>query len=629
MRNKGLKKQKRTYILPLILLFAVGYFAYSVSFYFGYSEVQNQISVICRYLGAFYTVILFTESIYHSICDPKPHKLTQAKSESSDKKHDLKKSFFKRNFEKTKPHAEEDDSSQSINDGTQETESVPIVNERKTALKLRILKIVYVVIQVFLVFRFIQYQVQDAAMKIRSFENDKSLFQLGLTIAGAVIFLSFSVWMKGKDRKPGSNTARFFILGVGAVFSVCSLFYALYIMLEIPCLNVLLWLCRIFSAMMSLIVIVGIVVSAIKGELLGDFDYFSFVDYLKTDEKKDLASFLEKYTGLSVKSLWSIRYALNILPVAIIGLVAVLFVSTCFYKVDSYEQGVMYRFGKLGNDSIVETGLHAKLPWPIDKVEIFDVKRVKELSIGYEDSVSNDNLWTQTHSGEEYKLLLGNGNELVSINMKLVYVISDLKTYVTAYSSPEDLLNAKAYEIVLQKTVNTDLDTFLSVDRSGLAQSVLQELNAFCDEVNFGLTVKQVYLESIHPPIDIADVYQGVVSAAVQKTTLITNAEAEALEKVAGAEEESNTLVIAAKADQTSRLADAQSEMETFLAAAKAYKDHPDAVTLSKYLDTFTAVVSGKKVYVFIGDIDPSDYIMNFSTNSTVIDPSTILPNED
>ena len=66
-------------------------------------------------------------------------------------------------------------------------------------------------------------------------------------------------------------------------------------------------------------------------------------------------------------------------------------------------------------------------------------------------------------------------------------------------------------------------------------------------------------------------------------------------------------------------------EIDGFLAAAEAYRKHPGAVTLAKYLDTFETVVSGNKVYVFIGNHDLSDYMVNFSDNSTVVNNSDFI----
>lgn len=412
------------------------------------------------------------------------------------------------------------------------------------------------------------------------------------------------------------------------MFVVSALFKTVSTVLQADVLRILIWALAAYSILFSLLLLSGLAVAAIKKSLTTDFSYLILFRGFKKKgerEKSDPVGFLEKHTGLSVKSLWSIRYALQILPACLLGLALVLFFATCFYRVEPYQQAVVYRLGRLDGGSVVEPGLHLKLPWPVDKAEIYDVQRVKELSIGYEDSTSMDNLWTQSHAGEEYKLLLGDGNELVSVNMKISYVIDDLLAYVTKYASPERVLSAKAYELILHKTVQSNLDTILSVDRSGLSEELCGALNDFCKEAGFGLHVNVVELQSIHPPIDIADVYQGVVSASVQKQTLITNAEAKAAEKLSGAEQEADYAVLTAKKEQTQRVSDARYEIDGFLAAAEAYRAHPNAVRLSKFLDTFETAVAGKKLYVFIGDHNMSDYIVNSAHGTKLFSESELL----
>lgn len=115
--------------------------------------------------------------------------------------------------------------------------------------------------------------------------------------------------------------------------------------------------------------------------------------------------------------------------------------STCVVQVETYQQGALYRFGSLAREDILEPGLHFKLPVPFEEVKIYNVTQPQGMIVGYEGDVNNkNNLWTRPHEGEEQALLLGNGNELVAINLKITYRISDLYTYLTRYSSPGDVL---------------------------------------------------------------------------------------------------------------------------------------------------------------------------------------------
>jgi len=259
----------------------------------------------------------------------------------------------------------------------------------------------------------------------------------------------------------------------------------------------------------------------------------------------------------------------------------------------------VYHFGKLDRASIKDAGLHFKFPWPIDKAEIYDVHRAASMQIGYESSGTVNFLWTQKHDIGEYMLLLGNGNEMVAVNLKIIYVISDLYSYIKTYADAEAVLGAAAYNALMKRTINTTLDSFLSVDRNSLSASVLDELSGFCKSEKLGLSVVQVIIESIHPPVDIADVYQRVVSASVDKTATITKAHTFAETKVLDAQRLSSITVDYARARRHSRTSDAQKEAAVFYAATEAREISPVSYELAKNLDVYEKIIKGRKVYVF------------------------------
>jgi membrane protease subunit HflK len=208
-------------------------------------------------------------------------------------------------------------------------------------------------------------------------------------------------------------------------------------------------------------------------------------------------------------------------------------------------------------------------------------------------------LWAQFHTGGEYLLLLGNGNEKVSVNMTVFYRISDLYTYIKTNTTPEAILSAAAYEALLDRTVNTTLDAFLSIDRSSLSFSILDELLQFSKKEGLGLSVTQVIIESIHPPFDVTDVYQRVVSASIERNTAITVAETEAETRLIDADRQNRTIVNYAKTSQHNRVSSAMQEMAVYYAAMEAHRLNPQSFQLTKYLDIFAKVVGDSKVYVF------------------------------
>jgi len=208
-------------------------------------------------------------------------------------------------------------------------------------------------------------------------------------------------------------------------------------------------------------------------------------------------------------------------------------------------------------------------------------------------------LWTQKHDIGEYMLLLGNGNEMVAVNLKIIYVISDLYSYITTCASAEAMLSAAAYNALMTRTINTTLDSFLNEDRNSLSASVLEELSDICDSKKLGFTVIQVVIENLHPPVDIADVYQKVISASVDKTTAITKARTYAEAKVIDAAKQSKRAIDGARAVRHDRTSSAQKEAAVFYAAAEAHRISPGSYELTKNLDVYEKIIKGRKLYVF------------------------------
>lgn len=323
--------------------------------------------------------------------------------------------------------------------------------------------------------------------------------------------------------------------------------------------------------------------------------------------------YLEENTGITIRSLWSIKYIRDIAPTVVFMIALLLWLSTSIIQVESNQQGAIYRIGKL-QDKILEPGLHLTLPYPFDKVEIYDTKTVNKTTIGYKATENADNIWTEGHEGEEYKLLLGGGDEVVSINLRLEYKISDLKKYLTTATTPELVMEALAYELVTDKTIATDLSSLMSTDRNAFSQNFQKELSKMLNEKNIGIEVVAVVLESIHPPVEIAWVYQELISAEIKAEKYKINAEDVAAVTIAQAETTSDTTVSGAQVSYEEKVATAKSGVAEFMASVEAYNAYRDAYTYYKRLAAVREAYGNSKLVIIGEDIDPSAiYFGNFN----------------
>jgi len=333
-------------------------------------------------------------------------------------------------------------------------------------------------------------------------------------------------------------------------------------------------------------------------------------------QEKSFVEYLEENTGITLRSLWSIKYIRDITPAVLFMIAALLWLSTCIIQVETNQQAAVYRIGNL-QEKILKPGLHLTLPYPFDKVEIYDTESVNKTTIGYKATENADNIWTEGHEGEEYKLLLGGGDEVVSINLRLEYKISDLKQYLTTATSPESMMQALAYELVTDQTIATDLSSLMSADRDAFSENFQKELSKMMEEKNLGLEVVAVVLESIHPPVEIAWVYQELISAGINAEKYLVNAQDVAAVTIAQAETTHDTTVGGAQVSYEEKVAAAKASITEFMASVEAYNASSDAYKYQKYLAAVRKAYGNANLVILGEGVDQSAiYFGNIAGNS-------------
>jgi membrane protease subunit HflK len=478
-------------------------------------------------------------------------------------------------------------------------ETVSVQSQTKVSSFLRVCEIAYIVLFCGIAFWRIYEMIVRFTLSVRGYYSIVTAVLLAVFPCVALIYLKMR---KGEDNQHPCDKTSYDMLTLSSyVLFVYSAVIAASLVLKINILIVLPWLYCVLLVYLVGAMAFNILLSVIKKDILGDFNYTLFLKFSKTkDKKEEKDNFFdtnEVKQNFSLKSLYTIKYALKIMPAVILGLGFILFLSTTVFVVQPHQQAIVYHLGK--PSPVTGEGIHFKLPWPIDKADIYDVRRVNSMQIGYESPYSAHYLWTRAHDGGENTLLLGNGNEMVAVNIKIIYIITDLYAYVNNHTNPEEVLSAAAYTALMNRTVDTTLDEFLSVDRNSLSASVARELSQFCSSNGLGLSVLQVIVESIHPPVEIADIYQRVVTALVTKNTMITRAITTAEKRIIDAQQDRITVVNNATARKFIRISSAQKEMAVYYAAMEAYAINPTAMQTVKYVETYEKIIGGHKVYVF------------------------------
>ena len=160
--------------------------------------------------------------------------------------------------------------------------------------------------------------------------------------------------------------------------------------------------------------------------------------------------------------------------------------------------------------------------------------------------------------------------------------------------------------MVTDQTIHTDLTTFLSTDREVFSQNFMEELTVMLKEKEVGVEVVSVVLESIHPPKEIAEVYQKTVSAEIDAEATILDAEAMAVTALSKAQMSYDEAVSLANSEYAQSVAEAKSIVAEFMASVEANNTYGEKYTYQKYLNAFRKAYGKANLVIVSEGIDQS-----------------------
>lgn len=353
-------------------------------------------------------------------------------------------------------------------------------------------------------------------------------------------------------------------------------------------------------------VLIDLTARLVRRELLTSPDLSVPLPFTSRDSRDiGIISYLEENTGITMRRLWSLKLIRTLIPYALLLTVLLIWISTGVVQIESDSRGALYRCGQL-SDVPLEPGLHLTLPYPFDRVDVYNTEGVRKLTVGYRSEDNTDNTWTASHGTGEFRLLLGDGNEVVSINLRIEYKISDLIAFLRGSSAPEKLLEASAYRLITDRTIGTDLETLMSADREQFARDFRDRLAEMLADYETGIEIVSVVLESIHPPVEVAGVYQELISAGITAEKVILEAEGVAAVRRADAEIKRDREISAALSEQYDKTAAARADVEQFCAALAADRTAPGVYTYHKYLKSLTDAYGRARLIIVGNDVDSS-----------------------
>lgn len=281
----------------------------------------------------------------------------------------------------------------------------------------------------------------------------------------------------------------------------------------------------------------------------------------------------------------------TLIVAGIIGFAVIFWPGRAIYTVEPEEAGVVTRFGDYVRTT--EPGLHVKLPWPIETVELPRVTETHTIEIG-----SNDR-------GESE--MLTRDENIVDIAFTVQWRVDlsspdGIRDYVFNVRDPEGTVRAVAESAIREVVGTSDLQPIITTARAEVSQRTRDLMQETLDEYDAGIQVLQVNLQRSQAPQSVIDAFRDVDAAAQDAERARLNATAYANEILPRARGEAARLVQAAEAYRDSVIAEAQGQADRFVAVYQEYAQAPEVTRRRMFLETMERVIGRSDLIILDGE---------------------------
>lgn len=304
-----------------------------------------------------------------------------------------------------------------------------------------------------------------------------------------------------------------------------------------------------------------------------------------------LSEGIEQSLGIQLRDIWALQFFRRMLAPLLFSVALIAWLSTCLAVVPTDSKGVRVRLGRFVQPAL-DPGLHFSAPWPFERIASVATEPIRDISLGFDEDIGGAILWNEKHFEGEKNLLVGSGEQLLTINVPIYYKIADPVAYLSRTADAKQALTSLAYRQLLAATVAHDSFQLMTTERSEISALLRKQLQAEVDRFGLGLQIVWIGLKDIHPPVAVAPAYQEVVSAEEEKEALIYFGKKYRSDLLPRAAEEAYRARSAADAFAIMRTRTAEGEASRFSAIESAHAENPSLFQTRQRLSTFEEVLA-------------------------------------
>ncbi|WP_412026264.1 protease modulator HflK [Burkholderia cepacia] len=312
--------------------------------------------------------------------------------------------------------------------------------------------------------------------------------------------------------------------------------------------------------------------------------------------------------GIDLRQSWGWRSFVRLLPGALGATVACAWLLTAVVVLNPEQRAVYERFG--APVAVWQPGLHVGLPWPFGRARIVDNGAVHQVAIagsandGGADARAVpadgptperlDRLWDVPHPWDTTQVIAGaNGDrqnfQIVNADVRVDYRLgptdADARAALYRTIDPESTVRVSANRELVHYLASHTLESLLETNQAAMADHLKRAIQQQLDQLQSGVDVISVVIESVHPPTGAAAAFHDVQAAQIRALGSVAQARGFAAGLLGDAQQQALVRVARAEAQAGDTLASARVQRIDFDAEVVAYRLGGPAFPFEYYLD--------------------------------------------
>jgi len=283
----------------------------------------------------------------------------------------------------------------------------------------------------------------------------------------------------------------------------------------------------------------------------------------------------------------------------IMGFIVLITAWTSYYTIAAESEGVVLRFGKYIDK--VPPGLHFKLPFGIDRVIAIPTQRQQKLEFGFGTANHTNPDQVGYEPAKEKSMVTGDLNSAL-VEWIVQYRITDPKNYLFDVREPAQTLRDISESVMREVVGDRTVDEIITIGRQEIEETVLIRMTALAKRYQLGVTINQVQLKNVNPPLPVQSSFNEVNRAQQDRENLINLANGEYNKAVPRARGEADQKIRGAEGYRFKRVNEADGDAAAFSAVLEQYSKAPDVTRARIYLETLGNVLPSAKQTIIVDD---------------------------